>query len=271
RKGLALRDQYKDSRYVQIAFGPHAPYTVSDEPLTRVATLAAQLDAPIQIHVHETAFEVQDALARTGTRPLQRLEALGLLTPMTQCVHMTQIDEMDIEILRRTGAQVVHCPESNLKLASGFCPVDRLQRAGINVAIGTDGAASNNDLDLLGEIRTAALLAKAVSGDAAALDAHAALAMATLNGARALGRENELGSLEKGKLADVVAVTLDDLGCLPVYDPVSQLIYSASSRQVTHSWIGGVPHLQDGQLLRIDVEGLKTRVAEWAMRIRQTR
>src|SRR5690606_5135567 len=207
-KGLALHDQYRDSDFVFTAFGPHAPYTVSDGPLQKIATLSAQLDIPVHIHLHETAFEVFEAVKNHGKRPINRLHDFGLLSANVQCVHMTQISDEDLALLQQTGAHVVHCPESNLKLASGFCPVDRLLKAGVNVCIGTDGAASNNDLDLLGEVRTAALLAKAVAGDAAALNAFQALELATINGATAMGLADRIGSLEPGKWADIIAIDL---------------------------------------------------------------
>ncbi|ROT99243.1 TRZ/ATZ family hydrolase [Marinobacter sp. R17] len=269
KKGADLIDQWGDHSHTRIAIGPHAPYTVSDGPLKDIVSLAADKQAAIQIHLHETAFEVADALEKSGTRPTQRLADLGLLSSSTQCVHMTQVDGSDLTLMAESGAHVVHCPESNLKLASGFCPVDKLQKAGVNVAIGTDGAASNNDLDLFGEVSTAALLAKAVAEDAAALSAHDALAMATINGARALGREQDIGSLEAGKLADVIAIDLSDPFNQPIYDPASHLIYSRHGRQLSHSWIGGVPQVQDGILTRIDVPDLMLRVDHWAQRIRQ--
>ncbi|MBS3804340.1 MAG: TRZ/ATZ family hydrolase [Oleiphilaceae bacterium] len=267
-KGRQLIEQWQGDPRIMPAIGPHAPYTVSDDPLKKAIKLAGDTGARIQLHLHETAFEVEDAFGKTGQRPLSRMAELGLLGPGTQCVHMTQIDDSDLEHLKATGAHVIHCPESNLKLASGLCPVERLQREGINVAIGTDGAASNNDLDLFGEIGTAALIAKVVASDAAALSAHSALEMATLRGARALGRDHELGSLVEGKLADIIAIDLSDPFIQPIYDPASQLVYSNQGRQVSHSWIGGVPQVQDGNLTRIDVPDLMLKVQLWADRIR---
>jgi len=268
-KGRAFIEQWTNNAFISPAIGPHAPYTVSDEPLTRAVALSKETGAAIQIHLHETAFEVTDALEKTGTRPTARMAELGLLGPNTQCVHMTQIDDSDLSLLKQTGAHVIHCPESNLKLASGFSPVQRMREAGVNVAIGTDGAASNNDLDLFGELNTAAMLAKAVADDASALSAHEALAMATIAGARAIGRESELGSLETGKLADMIAVDLSDPFLQPVYDPASHLIYSRHGRQVSHSWIGGVPQVQNGELTRIDVPDLMLRVQDWSDKIRE--
>lgn len=267
RQGLALRDDLKHHPRIKVAFGPHAPYSVSDDKLENILMLAEELDAGIHMHVHETAFEVQQALEKNGERPLARLHRLGLLGPRFQAVHMTQVSDDDLEMLVETNSSVVHCPESNLKLASGFCPVERLWQAGVNVAIGTDGAASNNDLDLLGETRTAALLAKAVAGQATALDAHRALRMATLNGARALGMEQETGSLELGKAADLTAFDLSGLAQQPVYEPVSQLIYASGRDCVRHVWVGGKQLLDDGRLTRLDEERLIAVAGEWGRRI----
>ncbi|WP_029655624.1 TRZ/ATZ family hydrolase [Marinobacter daepoensis] len=266
-KGAELIRQWQQDDYVMPAIGPHAPYTVSDGPLRSAVALAEDTGAAVQIHLHETAFEVADALKNTGKRPLARMAELGVLSSNTQCVHMTQVDESDLLLLKQTGAHVVHCPESNLKLASGFCPVQKILDHDINVTIGTDGAASNNDLDLFGELKTAAMVAKAVANDAAALSAHRALEMATLRGAKALGRDQEIGSLVAGKLADLIAVDLSDPYLQPVYDPASHLVYSNHGRAVSHSWIHGVPQLQDGILTRIDVPDLVLRVNEWRKQI----
>ncbi|MEP6418846.1 MAG: TRZ/ATZ family hydrolase [Marinobacter sp.] len=268
-KGEAFIKQWQDNAFIMAAIGPHAPYTVSDEPLSKAVALSEATGAPIQIHLHETAFEVEDALEKSGKRPTARLAELKVLGTNTQCVHMTQIDESDVALLQATGAHVIHCPESNLKLASGLSPVQTFRNAGVNVAIGTDGAASNNDLDLFGELNTAAMLAKVVADDASALSAHEALAMATIQGARALGRDHELGSLAAGKLADIIAVDLGDPFLQPVYDPASHLVYSNHGRQVSHSWINGVPQVQEGKLTRIDVPDLMLRVQGWADRIRE--
>ena len=267
RKGADLIEQWRNDDYIMPAIGPHAPYTVSDQPLASAVELSALTGAAIQLHLHETAFEVEDALKTTGKRPLTRMADLGVLGSNTQCVHMTQVDDSDLEQLSRSGAHIVHCPESNLKLASGLCPVQKLIDHGVNVAIGTDGAASNNDLDLFGELKTAAMIAKVVAGDASALSAHRALEMATMNGARALGRDHELGSLTAGKLADLIAVDLDDPYLQPIYDPASHLVYSNHGRAVSHSWIHGVPQLQDGRLTRIDVPDLMLRVSDWRQQI----
>lgn len=268
RKGVALFDDLKHHPRISIAFGPHAPYSVSDDSLEKMRILVAETDAGIHMHVHETASEIHEALQQHGQRPLARLAKRQLLGPRFQAVHMTQVDDEDLALLVEHNCSVIHCPESNLKLASGFCPVERLWAAGVNVAIGTDGAASNNDLDLLGETRTAALLAKAVAGSASALDAHRALRMATLNGARALGLDEHTGSLEVGKVADLVAFDLSGLAQQPVYDPVSQLIYTCGRDCVRHVWVAGKQLLTDRRLTRIDQDQLMANVRQWSTKIR---
>jgi 5-methylthioadenosine/S-adenosylhomocysteine deaminase len=266
-KGLAVHDQFKGDPLISTAFAPHAPYTVSDTPLKQIRRYADELDVPIHMHIHETANEVNQSLTSWGKRPLERLIDLGLVSRTLNAVHMTQLEDNEIEHLTITGAHVVHCPESNLKLASGFCPVQKLMDAGINVALGTDGVASNNDLDMFGEMRTAALLAKGVAVDATALPAKYALRMATLNGAMALGLSEEIGSLEAGKAADVVAVTLDDIETMPFFNLHSQLVYATGRDKVTDVWIAGQRVVNGRQLTTIDESHLKQRVKEWNERI----
>jgi 5-methylthioadenosine/S-adenosylhomocysteine deaminase len=269
RRGLELHDHYRGHPLVRTAFAPHATYTVSEEPLKRVRTLADELDAQVHIHLHESVDEVRQVLNMHGERPIPRLDRLGLLGPQLVAVHMTQLTDEEILRVADTGAHVVHCPESNLKLASGFCPVHDLIAAGVNVALGTDGAASNNDLNMLGELRTAALLAKGVAGMANAVPAEQALRMATWNGAKALGLEDEIGSLEVGKAADVVALDLDNPHTQPLYHPCSQLVYAASSHQVRHVWIGGRQVVCDGSVLTLDAAAIIKTAREWGERIGQ--
>ena len=267
RQAVEMFADLKFHPRIKIAFGPHAPYTVGDENLEKIRVIADELDAAIHMHVHETAFEVHQAVEQNAERPVARLARLGLLGPRFQAVHMTQISDDDLAMLVESNSSVIHCPESNLKLASGFCPVERLWQAGVNVAVGTDGAASNNDLDLLGETRTAALLAKAVAGSATALDAHRALRMATLNGARALGIESDTGSIEVGKAADLVAFDLSGMAQQPVYDPVSQLIYATGRDCVKHLWVAGKQLLDDRRLTRLDEQQLGATARSWGERI----
>jgi 5-methylthioadenosine/S-adenosylhomocysteine deaminase len=269
RRGLELHEHYRDHALVRPAFAPHSPYAVSEAPLSRVRTLANELEVQVHIHLHETRDEIVQSLREHGERPMARLDRIGLLGPQLVAVHMTQLEDDEIERLAETGSHVVHCPESNLKLASGFCPVARLLDAGVNVALGTDGAASNNDLNLLAEMRTAALLAKGVAGSASAVPAQAALRMATINGAKALGLDDETGSLEVGKSADIVAVDLDNPHTQPLYHACSQMVYAASSHQVTQVWIGGRQIIRDGQALTLEPDAILAAAHRWQERIRE--
>ena len=266
-KGVALHDEYKNDPLISTMFAPHAPYTVSDGPLEKIRSLAAELDIPTQMHVHETAGEVAMAEEQTGKRPLSRLYDMGLLTPEFMAVHMTELNDEEIKILKQTKTHVVHCPESNMKLASGICPTAKLLKSGINVALGTDGAASNNDLDMLGEMRSAALLAKVSSGDATALDAYSVLKMATLNGAKALGLDDVTGSLKKGKAADIAAINLNHLSTQPVYCPVSQIVYAASREQITDVWVNGKALLKDKQLTGFNEQHLLQAAQQWQSKV----
>jgi 5-methylthioadenosine/S-adenosylhomocysteine deaminase len=267
-KALAVHDQIRELPLVSSAFAPHAPYTVSDEPLRQIAMYSNELDIPVHMHVHETAAEVAEAQQKTGQRPLQRLDQLNLLNSNLIAVHMTELDEFEIERVAEAGVSIVHCPESNLKLGSGICPVATLLELGVNVCLGTDGAASNNDLDLLGEMRTAAMLAKGSSGNARACDARQAIEMATINGARALGMADKIGSIETGKCADLIAIDLSSLNTQPLYDPVAQIVYAAASRQVSHVWIDGVAQLKDFEFCQLDTNEIIAKAASWAQKIK---
>lgn len=269
-KGLAVHDQYRHHHLIKTAFAPHAPYTVPDEPLHKIATLAEELDIPIHMHVHETQSEVQDARQSTGKSPIQRLMEIGLLSPRMMAVHMTAVESDDLQRLKDSGAHVIHCPESNLKLASGFCQVSKFAHAGINVALGTDGAASNNDLDMFGEMRCAALLAKVLTKNASSLPAADALRMATLNGAKALGRDTEIGSLVPGKAADVIAIDLNHIATQPVYHPISQIVYAASRDQVTDVWVAGRHLLKNRVHTTLDCNEIIAKAQAWADKIKDT-
>lgn len=266
-KGLALRDNCKGLERITIGFGPHAPYTVCDEVFERVAMLSAELQAPIQVHLHETALEVSEAINNTGERPLSRLHQLGVITPLTQCVHMTTLSDDDIDLLSQSGASVVHCPESNLKLNSGLCPTQQLIDAGITVALGTDGAASNNDLDMFGELQSAALIGKISANSASAINAYQALNMATLNGAKALGIDHLTGSLDIGKACDAIAVKLNNLSTVPLYHLASQLVYTNQSANVSDVWVEGKRLLRDGLLTTLDESAIKQKAQAWAIKI----
>ncbi|BFM11774.1 TRZ/ATZ family hydrolase [Simiduia litorea] len=265
-KGLKLHDEMRNHAKISVAFGPHAPYTVSDEHLERVAVLASELDACIQIHLHETSEEVETSLASYGMRPIERLAKLGILGPKTQCVHMTQITERDLQLLADYQCHVIHCPESNMKLAGGICPSDKVQRAGINIALGTDGAASNNDLNMIGEMKTAALIGKVAAGRADALSAHDILSMATINGAKALGLEDKIGSIEIGKRADLAALKIDGLDA-PVYDPVSHLVYTDCAQAISHVWVDGRLLVENRSLKTLDQAAIIESTQAWQTKI----
>lgn len=268
-KGLALHDTLRHEPLIQTAFAPHAPYTVSNEALARVRILAEELERPIHMHLHETLGEIELSRTSHGMRPLKRIQQLDLLGPHFIAIHMTHLGEEEITLFAESGGSVVHCPESNLKLASGFCPVAKLLEAGVNVALGTDGAASNNDMDLLGEMRTAALLAKGVSGDASAVPAAQALRMATLNGAKALGLDHEIGSLTVGKSADLVAIDMDHIETQPLFAPLSDLVYAASRHQVTDVWVAGRRLLKKRELTTLDLDEILAKARGWRARLSQ--
>ncbi|HEY7872342.1 MAG TPA: TRZ/ATZ family hydrolase [Rudaea sp.] len=266
-KNLAVHDEFKGEKLVSTSLAPHAPYTVADESFARIRVLSDQLDVPVHLHLHETAHEIEDSRKQHGQRPFARMQALGLVDERLIAVHMTQLTDAEIAACAQHGVSVAHCPESNLKLASGFCPAEKLRRAGVDLAIGTDGAASNNDLDMFGETRTAALLAKAVAGDASAFDAAFALQAATLNGARALGLGERIGSIVPGKQADLVAVRLDALETQPLYNAISQIVYATGRHQVGDVWIAGVRKVENGALCAIDTNALRAKAQAWRARI----
>ncbi|WP_345304677.1 TRZ/ATZ family hydrolase [Lysobacter hankyongensis] len=262
-----VHDQWRHDALIATAFAPHAPYTVSDDNFERIRMLADQLDVPVHLHTHETAQEVQQSQEKHGQRPIARLDRLGLINDRLIAVHMTQLTDAEIALCAARGVSVVHCPESNLKLASGFCPVAKLLKAGVNVAIGTDGCASNNDLDMFGETRTAALLAKAVADDAAAFDAASALHAATLGSAKAMGFDHLVGSIEPGKQADLACVDLSALETQPLHHVLSQLVYATGRHQVSDVWIAGRAKLRDRILVDMDLDGILANARQWQARI----
>jgi 5-methylthioadenosine/S-adenosylhomocysteine deaminase len=266
-RATEVHDQWRGDPLVAMAFAPHAPYTVSDASFERIRMLSDQLDIPVHCHVHETAHEVAESQQKHGQRPLARLDRLGLVNDRLIAVHMTQLTDAEIALCAQRGVSVVHCPESNLKLASGFCRAADLQRAGVNLAIGTDGVASNNDLDMFGETRTAALLAKAVADDASALDAATALRAATLGGAKALGFDHLVGSIEPGKQADLACIDLAQVETQPLHHVVSQLVYATGRQQVTDVWIAGKSKLRERALVDMDAAALVANARQWRERV----
>lgn len=262
-----VHDQWRDDALIKTAFAPHAPYTVDDDNFARVRLLSDQLDIPVHLHLHETAQEVQQSVDQYGMRPIARLDRLGLFNDRLIAVHMTQLTEAEIHLSAERGVSVVHCPESNLKLASGFCPACALMKAGVTLAIGTDGAASNNDLDMIGETRTAAILAKAVAEDAAALSAAEALRAATWGGAKAMGLEDLVGTLEPGKQADIACIDLGQIETQPLHHVISQVVYATGRNQVSDVWIAGKPKLRERKLVDMDEAGILANARQWRQRI----
>jgi 5-methylthioadenosine/S-adenosylhomocysteine deaminase len=267
-KGLAVRDEFRGSPLLGFCLAPHAPYTVSDRSFEKVLTLAEQCDIPLHLHIHETRQEIEDSEKQFGMRPIERLRRLGVLGPGLIGAHAVHLEDHEMRLLAQHGCSVAHCPTSNLKLASGIAPVAPMAEKGINVGLGTDGAASNNRLDILQEMRLAALLAKGSSGRADAVGAHAALRMATLNGARALGLDREIGSIATGKSADLCAIRMDDSLLAPCYDPLSLLAYSAGREHVSDVWVAGKARVANGDLLFSSETELKNLAALWQNRIR---
>jgi len=269
-KGLKARDEFKDEPLLSFAIAPHAPYTVTDRTFAKIVTLSEQLDCGIHMHIHETEDEIQQSLKEYGVRPLARLKNLGLLGPNLIAVHAVHLNAVEIADLAHQGCHVAHCPASNLKLASGFAPVDKLLQAGANVGIGTDGAASNNRLDVMGEMRLAALLAKGVAGRADAVPAQTALAMATINAARALGIDKKIGSLEIGKCADIATIDMSKVETSPCFDVISQIVYAADREQVSHVWVDGELKVENGSLIDIDTQELLAKTAYWQNKLHPT-
>lgn len=266
-KGMALRDSMREHPLVSFCFAPHAPYSVNDKALAQVATYANELDVPVHIHLHETQDEIDQAQSHYGRRPLARLQEIGLVGPNLLAVHAVHLTAAEIDVLALHGCHVAHCPSSNLKLASGMAPIAKLLAAGINVGLGTDGAASNNRLDMFAEMRQAALLGKAVANDPTVMPAAKVLEMATLGGARALGLDDRIGSLQPGKAVDVIAVDFDRPELMPCYDPISHLIYAAGRQDVSHVWVAGELLMEAGVLTRAELRTAAARSLHWERRI----
>jgi len=266
-KGLGVRDSLKNQKLITPALAPHAPYSVTNAGFEQVRMYAEQLEMPIHLHLHETAAEVSDAIAETSKRPIQRMKELGILSPSLQAVHMTQITPQEMGELSQRQTHIAHCPASNLKLASGFCPVSDLMSHHVNVALGTDGAASNNNLDMIEEMKIAALMAKGMTGNASSLPIHQVIEMATINGAKFLGLEDKIGSLEPGKCADMISVDLSALKFQPMHNPASDLLYAASGDQVCHVWIDGEHQLSNRTLTNMDTARMRANARQWQAKI----
>jgi 5-methylthioadenosine/S-adenosylhomocysteine deaminase len=267
-KGLEFLAQYKNHERITTTLAPHAIYTVAEPTLLRVKEIAEEYDLRINMHIHETDEEINQSLAQTGLRPLRRMQKIDFISPRLIAVHMAQINEEDLDIIQANNPQIVHCPESNMKLASGTRPIVDFQQRGINVGLGTDGAASNNDLNMLGEMRSAAFLGKLETRNPLAVSAPEALKLATINGAKVLGIDHFTGSLTVGKQADFIAINLDEIETLPLYHPASQIVYAASRHQVTDVWVAGKRLMKNRQLLTLDEKAIKAKAHSWAKKIK---
>lgn len=269
-KAIEFYEAYKHNTYVTPTMAPHSTYTVSIQDLAKAKALADDYRLKVNIHLQESAGEVMQSIKLHGKRPLQRLHEIGFVDANTIAMHMTQLDDHDFKIIQETKPSIVHCPESNLKLVSGACPIQTLHQMGINVALGTDGAASNNDLDMFGEMRTAAFLGKITAQDPKAASAEQIFKMATINGAKALGIDHFTGSLQPGKSADFIAIDIDELETQPLYHPVSQMVYAASRYQVTDAWVMGKPLMKNRELLTLDEAALLKKAKRWQEKIAST-
>ena len=266
-KGMDFYDEYKNHALITPTFAPHAPYTISDETFLRINEIAELHDLKINIHVHETIGEINQSLETMHKRPIKRLHDLGFLSQKVIAIHAANLNEEDLDIIEKTQVNIVHCPESNMKLASGICPVNKLIERGVNVALGTDSVASNNDLDMISEMRTASLLSKIDTMSPLSLKANETIELATLNGAKVLGMDNKIGSLEVGKAADFIAIQLDDIETLPVYDPMVQIVYSCNRHQVTDVWVAGKQLMKNRVLLTLNEAELKEKARRWSFKI----
>jgi 5-methylthioadenosine/S-adenosylhomocysteine deaminase len=269
QKGFAAHDSWRNNPLITSCIAPHAPYTVSNKTFESIITYAEQLALGIHTHLHETQGEIRQSEAQYGLRPLQRLAEFGLLGPSFVAAHCVHLLSNEIDLLAEYGCHVAHCPSSNLKLASGIAPLAQLLAKGVNVGLGTDSVASNNRLDIFSEMRLSALLAKGVSGDATAVPAHQALAMATINAAKAMGLDHKIGSIEVGKLADLVVVKLSDIAIAPYYDPISHLVYACGREHVTHTWVAGDLRYSNGDYANIEPNELKEIINTWQPKLRQ--
>ena len=267
-KGMDFYEQYKNHPSITTTFAPHAPYTVSDASFMRIKELAESLKLKVNLHLHETQDEINGSIEQFGKRPIKRLHDLGFLSEDVIAIHMANLNEEDLDILAITKPNIVHCPESNMKLASGICPVENLRKLGLNVALGTDSVASNNDLDMLSEMKSAALLAKLANLNPESLKAEDAIALATINGARAIGQDHKIGSLKAGKAADFITIKADDIEMLPIYSPSVQIVYASNRQQVSDVWVNGKQLMKNKQLVTINEQEIREKAIYWGDKIR---
>jgi 5-methylthioadenosine/S-adenosylhomocysteine deaminase len=269
-KGFEFRDQWRDADLITTCIAPHAPYSVSNDAFELIGTYAEQLDLSVHTHLHETEWEVNESVRQYGVSPIQRLDGLGLLGPNLMAAHCVHLNDQDFNLLSQNNVHVIHNPSSNMKLGSGIADLSTMIDHDINICLGSDSSASNNRLDILEEMRLASLLAKGERMDPQFLSSEQVLRMATIHGAKAIGLESKIGSIEKGKKADIVALNLDSIECQPSYDPIATLVYSSSRADVNYVWINGKIKLKENNLVGIDTEKILYLAKSWQTKIQTT-
>jgi len=268
-KGFEFRDRWRNEDLITTSIAPHAPYSVSDEAFALINTYSEELGINIHIHLHETQQEIEDSLKMYGMTPVQRLNNLGIINPSLIAAHCVYLNEQDIAILAKNKVSIVHNPSSNMKLGSGIADVAKMLKQNLNVSLGTDSSASNNRLDIMEEMRLASLLLKGTTKSPELLPATQAIKMATINGAKALGLESMIGSIEKNKIADLVAIDLNSIENQPIYNPLSTLVYSSTKSDVSYVWIDGKVKLKEKKLVNVDEEKIMQMAKIWQIKIKE--
>ncbi len=269
-KGFEFRDKWRNEELITTSIAPHAPYSVSDEAFTLINTYSEELSINIHTHLHETQWEIEDSIEKYGITPVQRLNNLGIIGPSLMAVHCVHLNDQDIATLAKNKVSIVHNPSSNMKLGSGIADIAKMLKQNLNISLGTDSSASNNRLDIMEEMRLAALLIKGSTKSPESFSANEAIKMATINGAKALGLESIIGSIEKNKKADLVAIDLNSIENQPIYNPLTTLVYSSSRSDVSYVWIDGEIKLKDKKLVKIDEERIIQLAKKWQRKLKKT-
>lgn len=264
-----LIKRWRHDTLVSIAVEPHATFTCSPELLKKAHEIALEYNVPMVIHLSETQNEVEETKKNYGRRPAEHLNSVGILYPGLIAVHCVHLENYEIELLKDHGVRVVNVPESNLKLGSGIAPVPEMMEAGITVGLGTDGSASNNNLDMFSEMDTSAKIQKVRCMDTTVMDAKTVVRMATIDGAKTLGLDHITGSIEKGKKADIIILDLNKAHLTPIYNPLSHIVYAAGGGDVTHSIINGRIVMEERKLINIDLDDIIERANREAKRVRE--
>ena len=269
-KGFEFRDKWRNEELITTSIAPHAPYSVSDEAFTLINTYSEELSINIHTHLHETQWEIEDSIEKYGITPVQRLNNLGIIGPSLMAVHCVHLNDQDMATLAKNKVSIVHNPSSNMKLGSGISDIAKMLKQNLNISLGTDSSASNNRIDIMEEMRLAALLIKGSTKSPELFSANEAIKMATINGAKALGLESIIGSIEKNKKADLVAIDLNSIENQPIYNPLTTLVYSSSRSDVSYVWIDGEIKLKDKKLVKIDEERIIQLAKKWQRKLKKT-